>query len=159
IDADGEPKRVAVDYPLAKAFRHTGPGQSKALTLGFGVIALFGMIASYHGMVFGTSRQAFALGRAGYLPAVLGQVHAVRRTPIPALLACSLLTAGFVIANLFFKDAIAVAVLVSTLTALLWYILSMGCLFVLRRREAHLFGRYRTPLYRLLPITVVLLSA
>jgi hypothetical protein len=26
------------------------------------------LIASYHGMIYGTSRQAFALGRAGYLP-------------------------------------------------------------------------------------------
>ena len=35
---------------------------------------MFGMIASYHGMIYGTSRQAFALGRAGYLPLILGEV-------------------------------------------------------------------------------------
>ena len=126
---------------------------------GFGGIALFGLIASYHGMVYGTSRQAFALGRAGYLPGFLGRVHGRRRTPILALLTCSLLTAGFVVANLWFKDAIAVALLVSTLSALVWYILAMGCLYVLRRREPHLFGKYRAPLTRALPAVVVLLSA
>src|SRR5205823_13217248 len=86
-------------------------------------------------------------------------VHSTRRTPVPALLTCSLITAGFVVANLWFKDAIDVAVLVSTLTALVWYVLAMGCLFVLRRREPGLFSAYRAPIYRVLPITVVLLSA
>ena len=63
------------------------------------------------------------------------------------------------IASIWFRDAIDVAVLVSTLTALVWYILAMGCLLVLRRREPHLFGAYRAPLERILPLTVVLLSA
>ena len=70
-----------------------------------------------------------------------------------------LVTAGFVVASAWFKDAIDVAVLVSTLTALVWYILAMGCLFALRRREPQLFHKYRTPLYRVLPVTVVVLSA
>ena len=35
----------------------------------------------------------------------------------------------------------------------------MICLFLLRRREPALFNKYRTPLYRLLPVLVVILSA
>jgi ethanolamine permease len=145
-------------YPLAEVIRTIPAGKSPVLTYGFGLIALFGMLASYHGMVYGTSRQAFALGRAGYLPAFLGNVHAVRRTPVAALFTCSLITAGFMVASLWFREAIDVAVLVSTLTALVWYILAIGCLFVLRRREPQLFRTYRAPLYRALPVTVVLLS-
>ncbi len=148
-----------ISYPLAEALRLLPTAPSPLLRYGFGAIALFGLIASYHGMVYGTSRQVFALGRAGYLPAFLGRVHGRRRTPTAALLVCSLITAGFVVGSLWFKQAINVAVLVSTLTALVWYILAMGCLFVLRRREPQLFGRYRAPLYRVLPVTVVLLSA
>lgn len=158
-DAEGNPKTDPVDYPLSKAIRLIPAGKSPLVFFGFGAIALFGMIASYHGMVYGTSRQSFALGRAGYLPGILGQVHATRRTPVPALLVSSLITAGFVVASLWFKEAIDVAVLVSTLTALIWYILAVGCLFALRRREPELFHRYRTPLYRVLPVTVVVLSA
>ena len=37
--------------------------------------------------------------------------------------------------------------------------LAMGCLYVLRLREPELFRNYRAPLNRMLPITVVLLSA
>src|SRR5262249_5189737 len=94
----------------------------------------------------------------GYLPALLGSVHATRRTPLVSLAVCSLITAAFVVGNLWFKDAIDLAVLVSTLTALIWYILAMGCLYVLRRREPQLFVSYRAPLYRVLPLVVVLLS-
>jgi ethanolamine permease len=157
-DENGRPKTTDVNYPLAKVIRSILSGQSPLVLYGFGFIALFGMIASYHGMVYGTSRQAFALGRAGYLPGWLGSVHLKRRTPIAALLTCSVITALFVVANFWFKDAIAVAVLVSTLTALIWYILAMGCLFLLRKREPRLFTSYRAPLQRLLPVTVVLLS-
>lgn len=148
-----------ITYPLGEVVRLLPAGRNPLVTYTFGFIALFGMVASYHGMVFGASRQAFALGRAGYLPDFLGNIHPTRRTPVPALIVTSLITATFVIGNLWFKNAIAVAVLVSTLTALLWYILAMGCLFILRRREPELFTTYRAPLARLLPITVVLLSA
>jgi ethanolamine permease len=147
-----------VDYPLAKAVRLIPAGQSAWLVWGVGGIALFGLIASYHGMIYGASRQAFALGRAGYLPRFLGEVHATRRTPLFALLVGSLLAAGFVVANLWFKDAVAVAVLVSTLTALIWYVLAMVCLYVLRRRDPHLFGHYRAPAARILPAVVIVLS-
>ena len=148
-----------VNYPLAKIVGAIPIGKSSLAVYGFGIIAIFGMIASYHGMIYGTSRQLFGLGRAGYLPAFLGKVNTSRRTPVASLAVSSLITAGFVIANLWFKDAVAVALLVSTLTALTWYILAMGCLYVLRLREPGLFKDYRAPLYHILPIAVVFLSA
>lgn len=156
---DGKQEEQLVDYPLLKAIAMIPVGQSRVLFYGFGCIALFGMIASYHGMIYGTSRQSFSMGRAGYLPSFLGEVHATRRTPVPSLFVCSLITAAFIITSYWFKDAIDVAVLVSTLTALLWYMVAVFCLFLLRRKEPGIFERYRTPLYRMLPITVVLLSA
>jgi ethanolamine permease len=160
LDEAGQPtgERVDVDYPLAKAIRMIPAGRSLPLVYGFGVIALFGLIASYHGMIYGASRQAFALGRAGYLPRVLGEVHATRRTPVVALFAGSFIVVGFVVANLWFADAVSIAVLVSTLTALIWYILAMVCLHVLRRRSPELFGNYRAPVSWLLPAVVIVLS-
>ncbi len=40
-----------VAYPLAKVIRDIPLGRSPAVVYGFGLIALFGMIARYHGMV------------------------------------------------------------------------------------------------------------
>lgn len=154
VTADGKD----VSYPLAKVISSIPVGKSPLAVYGFGIIAIFGMIASYHGMIYGTSRQAFALGRSGYLPTILGAVHAERRTPVPALVASSSITAVCVIANLWFPEAILLAILVSTLTALVWYILAIWCLFVLRRREPELFSRYRAPLVVVLPVAVVMLS-
>jgi ethanolamine permease len=154
VDAEGHD----ISYPLAKVVGTIPIGRSPLAVYGFGFIALFGMIASYHGMLYGTSRQAFALGRGGYLPSFLGTVHVRRRTPVAALVSCSLITAIVVVANLWFSDAVAIAVLISTLTALVWYVLAIGCLYVLRQREPEMFDKYRAPLVRALPATVVLLS-
>lgn len=147
-----------VAYPLAKVVAASSLGKSPVVVYGFGGIALFGLIAGYHGMLFGTSRQLYTLGRDGYLPAFLGKLHPERRTPIAALSCSSVITAGFVLATLWFKAAIEMAVLISTLTALVWYILSMGCLIVLRKREPELFQDFRAPLYHILPFAVILLS-
>jgi ethanolamine permease len=146
------------DYPLAKVVRHVLGERAPLLVYAFGFIALFGLIASYHGLFYSTSRQAFALGRAGYLPRVLGRLHANRQTPVPALLISSIVTVGFVLASLKYPQAINVTILVAGLASLIWYVLAMGCLLILRRREPGLFRQYRSPLQRVLPATVLLLS-
>jgi ethanolamine permease len=154
IDSSG----TDISYPLAAVLHAIPAGQIPLLRYGFGAIALFGLIASYHAILYAASRQAFALGRAGYLPHSLGHVHLLRRTPTVALLASSFVSAGFVVASIWFKNAINIAVLVSTLTALVWYALAMACLTVLRRREPALFRAYRAPVSRALPIVVAILS-
>lgn len=153
-DANG----LDVSYPLAMIVKDSPAGKSPLVVYSFGFIALFGLVSGYHGIMFGTSRQAFAMGRDGYLPAFLGKVHPKTRTPINALAVSAVICAGFILLNIWFKDAIAVALLISTLTALVWYILAMGCLYVLRAREPQLFQNFRAPLYRALPATVVTLS-
>lgn len=150
---------MPVDYPLAEVIRLIPLGQSKVIFYGFGAVALFGLVASYHGLLYGSGRQLFALGRGGFVSPALGRVSAVRRTPVPALAACSLLTAGFVVANLWFDQAIQAAVLVAGFAALVLYVLSMWSLFRLRRREPRLFDGYRAPLGGWLPLSVLLLSA
>ncbi|MFO0968294.1 MAG: amino acid permease [Gemmataceae bacterium] len=52
-----------VDYPLAEVIRQIPAGESPLLFYGFGAVALFGLVASYHGLLYGSSRQLFALGR------------------------------------------------------------------------------------------------
>jgi ethanolamine permease len=79
-----------VDYPLPLAFKAVSGGGW--LLKGFSALALSGLIASYNGMIYATSRQSFSLGRAGYLPKGLGSVHRVRRVPDVSLLVCTLVT-------------------------------------------------------------------
>ena len=110
----------------------------------FSVAAIFGMIVSYNGMIYAVSRQAFALGRAGYLPRALGHVHSTRRTPDVSIFVLSLVVAGFVGWGYFNEKAVLVAVLTCNLTALIWYALAMVCLFVLRWREPNMPAHTRS---------------
>ncbi|MCI0463987.1 MAG: amino acid permease, partial [Gemmataceae bacterium] len=111
-----------------------------------------------NGMLYAVSRQSFALGRAGYLPRALGLVHAVRRTPVVSILVWSLVIAGFVGWSHFNQGLVVDAVLICNLTALVWYVLAIVCLFVLRVREPEMPRPYRVPLYPYLPALVAAMS-
>jgi amino acid transporter len=53
---------------------------------------------------------------------------------------------------------VTAAVLSCNLTALIWYALAIGCLFLLRAREPHMPRPYRVPLYPALPALVLVMS-
>lgn len=51
-----------------------------------GLIALSGLVASFHAILFAQGRQIFALSRSGYLPRFLSLTHIGRKTPIVAMI-------------------------------------------------------------------------
>ncbi len=146
-------------FPLPHVYREVWPEAAHSPHLiAFSVLAICGMVASYNGMIFAVSRQSFAMGRAGYLPSILGHVHPVRRTPDVSIGVWSLVVAGFVIWGYFNEAAVLVAVLTCNLTALIWYVLAMICLFVLRVKEPDMPRPYKVPLYPFLPAAVIVMS-
>jgi ethanolamine permease len=148
-----------IPFPLQWVYREVWPDPKHAPHLiAFSVFAIFGMVASYNGMLYAVSRQSFAMGRAGYLPSILGHVHPVRRTPDVSIFIWSLVVAGFVIWGYYNEAAVTVAVLTCNLTALVWYVLAMICLFVLRVKEPHMPRPYKVPLYPFLPAAVIVMS-
>jgi ethanolamine permease len=145
-----------VDYPLPLVFKNVwGTGWFLGL---FSALALAGLLVSYNGMIYAISRQSFSLGRAGYLPRFLGKVHPTRRTPHASLLVWTVVTVGFILFGHFYADATNAAILISTLTAVLWYIGAMVCLFVLRRKEPGMARPYRVPSYPVMPVFIAVLS-
>ena len=146
----------AVVYPLPLVFKKVwGTGW---LLTGFSALALAGMLVSYNGMIYATSRQSFSLGRAGYLPTALGSVHSTRRTPHVSLAVWTVAIIIFIAFGHFYEKATAAAILISTLTAVIWYVLAVVCLMVLRRKEPKLFRPYKVPVYPWMPIFVAVLS-
>lgn len=147
-------------YPLPSVYKEVWPPDSgqRAHLIIFCLVAICGMVASYNGMIYAVSRQSFSLGRAGYLPAILGRVHSNRRTPDVSIALWSLVVAGFVVWGFFDEDAITNAVLTCNLTALIWYVLAIICLFVLRVRYPAMPRPYKVPLYPLLPLMVLGMS-
>lgn len=63
-----------IDYPLPEAISMV-MGRDNQWTKLFAGIGLFGLVASFHSLIIGYSRQIFALSRAGFLPAFLGSVN------------------------------------------------------------------------------------
>jgi ethanolamine permease len=63
-------------------------GDSGALLLG--AVALSGLAASFHAILFGLGRQIFSFAESGFFPACFSHVHGKYRTPHVALLAGAL---------------------------------------------------------------------
>jgi ethanolamine permease len=145
-----------MSYPLPFVYGQVWPKTAHLIV--FSIVAIFGMVVSYNGMIYAVSRQSFSLGRAGYLPRFLGHVHHTRRTPDFSIFFWSLVVAGFVIWGYFNEDAVNTAVLTCNLTALIWYVLAMVCLFILRRRDPHMPRPFKVPLYPVLPALVLIMS-
>ena len=146
----------AISFPLPFVYKEVWPNSGHLLA--FSVAALFGMVVSYNGMIYAVTRQSFALGRAGYLPRGLGNVHVTRRTPTVSILVWSLVVAGFVVWGYFDEKAILVAVVTCNLAALVWYALAMMCLIILRRRAPEMPRPYKSPWYPVLPVAVICMS-
>lgn len=69
--------------PLLEGFRAIyGTNIAKILS----VVAVVGLIASFHAIIFAYGRQIYSLSRAGYFPSFLSITHGTRKTPHAALI-------------------------------------------------------------------------
>jgi ethanolamine permease len=121
-----------------------GAGTSASI---LGLVAVAGLVASFHTIIYAYGRNIFSLSRAGYYPHPLSVTHGKRETPHVALLLGAVL--GWVAAYLIWKNA------ESDLGASLLYMAVFGavisyfmqCLsFVLLRRNLPSIKRpFRSP--------------
>lgn len=58
---------------------------------GLAFVALAGLVASFHAIIFAYGRQIYSLSRAGYFPRGLSETHGARRTPQRAMIAGAVL--------------------------------------------------------------------
>ena len=119
-------------------------------------IGLFGLIASFHGIIMGYSRQIFALSRAGYMPKFLSVLHSKRKTPYLAILAGGIvgIVAIYIDEWIYIggQTLTATIITMSVFGALTSYILSLLSLFQLRKSEPNRIRSYKAPFYPLLPL-------
>ncbi|HEY0271061.1 MAG TPA: ethanolamine permease [Sphingomonas sp.] len=126
-------------------------------------LGLFGLVASFHGIIMGYARQIFALSRAGFLPKSLARLHPRFRTPDVATIAGGIVG----VLAIYSDNLVAIAgqsltasiVTMSAFGALTMYIMSMASLFRLRQREPDLDRPFRAPLYPFGPAFALGLAA
>ncbi len=152
----GDWRRIAdINDPLPQAMKIVVGANSGWLHL-LVWIGLLGLIASFHGIIMGYSRQIFALARAGFLPGVLATVHPRLRTPYVAILAGGAVGIAAIYSDSFVtiggQPLTASIVTMSALGAIVMYLVSLASLFRLRQREPALERPFVTPCYPAFPL-------
>ena len=109
-------------------------------------VGLFGLIASFHGILLVAGRATFEFGRAGYFPKVLGEIHPTRQTPVKALIFN--LFIGFIA---LVSGKTAEIITLSVFGALVLYVVSMCSLLRLRKTEPELERPYLAPGFPFIP--------
>jgi ethanolamine permease len=118
-------------------------------------IGLFGLVASFHGIILGYSRQWFALAREGYMPRIFAAIHPRFRTPHIAILAGGAVGIAAIYSDELLRiggqSLTANLVTLSVFGAIVLYIVSMLSLFRLRRSDPDCPRPFRAPFYPFFP--------
>lgn len=117
-------------------------------------IGLFGLIASFHGLLLASGRASYEFGKIGNAPKFLGRVHPRFHTPANALLINACL--GVLI---LCTGKTAEIIILSVFGALTLYIFSMMSLIKLRQTAPQLNRPFKVPLYPVTPLIALVLSS
>jgi ethanolamine permease len=142
---------ATIDYPLPEAISQV-LGKQNSWTKIFAGIGLFGLVASFHGLIIGYSRQIFALSRSGFLPTALSDINARFRTPHWALI-----SGGVVGLACLYSGTTDKVIIISALGAVVMYCISMISLLKMRKFHIRHPG-FKTPFYPWFPLTALILS-
>ena len=140
-----------IDYPLPEAISQV-MGKASVLSYLFASLGLFGLLASFHGLMVAYSRQLFALSRSGLLPKLLSQVNRRFATPHWALL-----LGGLIGILALLTGATDQLIIMSALGALVMYCMAMLSLLKLKQQPDFQAG-FRAPAYPWLPLVALVLS-
>ncbi|MCP5056008.1 MAG: ethanolamine permease [bacterium] len=144
--APGAAALGASEEPLFDSLRTVfGAGLGTRL---LALVAVAGLVASFHTIIFAYGRQVFSLSRAGYFPRWLSVTHATRETPHRALIAGALLGYGVALTiHLLGPEHPVGAVLLNMAVfgAVISYVLQMASYVLLRIRLPDIERPYRSP--------------
>ncbi len=141
------------DSPLPLALAHI-TGSNHLLYHLLITVGLFGLVASFHGLILAAGRSTYEFGKVRFAPALLGKIHPRFKTPSNALLANMIIG---MIALLSGKTAEIITI--SVFGALTLYILSMIAMIRLRKQEPLLERPFRAPFYPLFPVTALIIAS
>jgi len=122
-----------------------GSGTSASL---LGLIAVAGLVASFHTIIYAYGRNIFSLSRAGYYPHPFSLTHGKRQTPHVALVLGAIL--GWIAAYIIYKNSSsqvgASLLYMAVFGAVISYFMQCASFILLRRRLPNVERPYRSPL-------------
>lgn len=136
--------------PLLDGFKAIyGDGIARALAL----VAVLGLVASFHTIIFAKGRQIYSLSRAGYFPSALSVTHARCKTPhlammLGAVVALAVMFALWLTLGAERGAAVIGGILLNMAVfgAMFSYVMQALAFILLRKRMPHLERPYRSPL-------------
>jgi ethanolamine permease len=146
----GSHKLATSGEPLLDGFRAIF-GDKGAVILG--LVALLGLIASFHTILYAQGRQIYSLSRAGYFPSALSVTHPTYKTPHVAMIVGSILGLGIMIIMWFALGGEKAGSLIGSVLlnmavfgAMFSYILQAISFILLRNNQPNINRPYRSPL-------------
>jgi ethanolamine permease len=146
--ADG----TSSDSPLPLALGRV-MGENNAFYHLLITVGLFGLVASFHGLILAAGRASFEFGKDGCAPAFIGQINSRFKTPANALLT----NMGIGIIALF-SGKTSEIITISVFGALTLYIISMVSVIKLRKTEPALHRPFKVPLFPLFPLIALTIA-
>jgi ethanolamine permease len=136
--------------PLLDGFRAIyGEGFASALAL----VAVTGLVASFHAIIFAYGRQIYSLSRAGYFPRALSITHGTRKTPHIAMVVGALLGLAVMLTVWFVQGADQGAKVIggtllnmAVFGAMFSYVMQGLTYIQLKRKFPHIDRPYKSPL-------------
>ena len=161
--APGAAEVGASNEPLFLAFKTIfGDGMGAAL---LALVAVAGLVASFHAIIYAYGRNIYSLSRAGYFPKWMSVTHPARKTPHVALVIGAVV--GYAVAlvieygkEIFGEVPVGAALLnMAVFGAVIAYIMQSLAFVLLRRDHAHIERPYRSPLGNAGAWTAALIAA
>jgi ethanolamine permease len=147
------------DEPLFDGFKTIfGSGMGTKL---LALVAVAGLVASFHSIIYAYGRQIYSLSRAGYFPSILSLTAPKRQTPHVALVAGGVMGYGvaLVIHLASPSSAVGAALLnMAVFGAVIAYVMQMISYLRLRRRFPAMKRPYISPAGRLGAMIAMVLS-
>jgi ethanolamine permease len=116
-------------------------------------VGLFGLIASFHGLILAAGRSTFEFGRSRFAPRFLGHISPKFHTPGNALAFNMVIGIGALLSGKTTE-----IITLSAFGALSLYIIAMISLFALRNNEPELERPFKVPMYPLFPMLALLIA-
>jgi len=134
----------ATAEPLFLGFQDIfGEGTAAAL---LALIAVIGLVASFHTIIFAYGRNIFSLSRAGYFPKWMSITHGTRKTPYVALLLGGVVGYGLAwYINESSGSTLAALLTMAVFGAVISYFMQMLSFILLRRKLPDIERPYRSP--------------
>ena len=135
--------------PLLDGFKALfGASTARMLAL----IALVGLISSFHTIIFAQGRQIYSLSRAGYFPTFLSLTHGARKTPQVAMIFGAITGLSIMLVIFVSLGADTGAAMIggtllnmAVFGAMCSYVAQGASFILLRKHHAHIERPYRSP--------------